>query len=1098
MDSQGQRPRQAGGANNNYGGYDYGERGGYGDRWRNDREAERSGGYAGYGGSDYGRQPLQRSQQRELAPSGTEHSYRSRSRSRERDPSSRSALRQNGVKNYGSGTRKLEDILSVIEKDWDFMTLDSCVPVKVALQLMDTSSLGRAHQYDAFRQTNSELQYALQAIVNDHHQGFNSSIGTFHSIMRSITTSQGKVRTLRESLIQAKSDLSTSKPEVKHMVDTSQKYDTMLRTLSLIEQVNGVPERLEARISEKRFLTAVEVLSDALKVINQPEMMEIGALSDLRIYLGSQESSLADILIEELHNHLYLKSPYCVDRWKPYSPHQKDLSGEDSPGANDNRFSMPALLVKNGKRPFHQFLDSTDFTQPMVEDANTNKNPEADSIYYIRLLLEAINNLGHLSNAVGTVNQRLPVELFKLVDRTNNEVDQRHPSSLTGVARAAGSFGKTMDLGLNENDVRVTVIHDLLWTLYSKFSAVMEGHRVIYDVVKGISKRDGSEDAATLTNGFMEVWQLIQSEMRSLLHDYLTMTDSRSVASAPLGHQNINNVITSRAPRDKNKMLFKLANTDSTSLLMKVEHDDLESILKASVPGLVSESLRPATTSTDVHTSSDGAATGHKLLIEPSVFNMGFLLPPSLAFLNRIKEIVPAGSGIVLSTLTSFLDDFLVNVFHPSLEDTIRDLFNQTTGDLDAFHQDPQWAAVAKKPVMKGAISFFGLITALCKMLDTIPPDQAFGQLTIDLLKSYYEKCSDWYKELVSRHRAASGNAGGPVSETKKSAEWAKNETTRSAMLEVWTSIMDEGALKKEIEIDLKEQGNNPITSPDLITDRKVINSLCILYSSMKWLASNVVQLRHVEDAPSFSRNDGSSVGRPRRRWTLIESAKSQDDDARTVYLPMTTETVSGFDKVVNDFQELANTILFTLRAEARCRVLHYLHQCLTEGNYCLDSTINTPDSNVISLNVDLVWFDEDISSLLREKETKFLTRGLGSLMDHILVANANQIKIINNAGAQRMQLNILVLQQNLKNIEIGVKLDRSTRFYALYTAGMQNLIATAKEGKLDFTYDDLKVLVELYFSEAMSNRRESSSALQARRSLNENLIALSEIMWSL
>lgn len=33
--------------------------------------------------------------------------------------------------------------------------------------------------------------------------------------------------------------------------------------------------------------------------------------------------------------------------------------------------------------------------------------------------------------------------------------------------------------------------------------------------------------------------------------------------------------------------------------------------------------------------------------------------------------------------------------------------------------------------------------------------------------------------------------------ETKKSAEWAKHETTRSAMLEVWTSIKDEEALKK-------------------------------------------------------------------------------------------------------------------------------------------------------------------------------------------------------------------------------------------------------------------------------------------------------------
>jgi len=46
------------------------------------------------------------------------------------------------------------------------MTLDSCVPVKVALQLMDTSSLGRAYQYDSYRQTHNQLQHALQSIVN--------------------------------------------------------------------------------------------------------------------------------------------------------------------------------------------------------------------------------------------------------------------------------------------------------------------------------------------------------------------------------------------------------------------------------------------------------------------------------------------------------------------------------------------------------------------------------------------------------------------------------------------------------------------------------------------------------------------------------------------------------------------------------------------------------------------------------------------------------------------------------------------------------------------------------------------------------------------
>lgn len=92
--------------------------------------------------------------------------------------------------------------------------------------------------------------------------------------------------------------------------------------LSVIEQLQLVPDKLEARISEKRFLSAVDILQDALRLIRKSEMEDIGALSDLHIYLSNQEHSLTDILIEELHNHLYLKSPYCEDRWKAYAHNQ--------------------------------------------------------------------------------------------------------------------------------------------------------------------------------------------------------------------------------------------------------------------------------------------------------------------------------------------------------------------------------------------------------------------------------------------------------------------------------------------------------------------------------------------------------------------------------------------------------------------------------------------------------------------------------------------------------------------------------------------------------------------------------------------------------
>jgi len=162
----------------------------------------------------------------------------------------------------------------------------------------------------------------------------------------------------------------------------------------------------------------------------------------------------------------------------------------------------------------------------MVEDAQANRNPEADSLSYIRLLLESLNNLGHLPNAITSVNQRLPVELFKLVDKTNKEVDQRHPSSMSGISRNENN-GRGIDLGLNDSDIRVAIIRDLLCTLYSKFEALLEGYRVIYDVVRGISKRgDTLQEIESWKHGFVEVWQLIQSEVPHSKQSNHTYTDS--------------------------------------------------------------------------------------------------------------------------------------------------------------------------------------------------------------------------------------------------------------------------------------------------------------------------------------------------------------------------------------------------------------------------------------------------------------------------------------------------------------------------------------------------------------------------------------------
>ena len=104
------------------------------------------------------------------------------------------------------------------------------------------------------------------------------------------------------------------------------------------ERLRLVPDVLESLISEKRLLQAAVLLVRSLKTIKKQDMLDIGAVADLRAYLIGQESvraicfvdadmpsitnhyvqALRDILIDELHNHLYLKSFWCENRWVAY------------------------------------------------------------------------------------------------------------------------------------------------------------------------------------------------------------------------------------------------------------------------------------------------------------------------------------------------------------------------------------------------------------------------------------------------------------------------------------------------------------------------------------------------------------------------------------------------------------------------------------------------------------------------------------------------------------------------------------------------------------------------------------------------------------
>jgi exocyst complex component 4 len=172
-----------------------------------------------------------------------------------------------------------------------------------------------------------------------------------------------------------------------------------------------------------------------------------------------------------------------------------------------------------------------------------------------------------------------------------------------------------------------------------------------------------------------------------------------------------------------------------------------------------------------------------------------------------------------------------------------------------------------------------------------------------------------------------------------------------------------------------------------------------------------------------------------------------------------------------------------------------------------------------------MVAFDEIISHFLREREVSFVRTGLGLLINSYLVGNAPMTAPMNSKGCGRMRLNVLVLQQNLKNIEEGpgAELGRATRYFELFDEGPDAVVKMAQEegqkartpqpasgeengegkggddgqrrGIVKFTYDELKALLELCYSEQLADP-ERGVAAAAKRQLADKLLGLSEYMW--
>ena len=111
-------------------------------------------------------------------------------------------------------------------------------------------------------------------------------------------------------------------------------------------------------------------------------------------------------------------------------------------------------------------------------------------------------------------------------------------------------------------------------------------------------------------------------------------------------------------------------------------------MLKDTVPGLVQGSLENTVQATLSAVGSDDRLLGpgqhHRLLIHPDAFHVSVLFQPTLAFMDRISDILPSGHETSRAAGV-LLDEFVLNVYLPQLEDKVSDIFHHAVTSESSY-----------------------------------------------------------------------------------------------------------------------------------------------------------------------------------------------------------------------------------------------------------------------------------------------------------------------------------------------------------------------------------------------------------------------------
>ncbi|XP_067118263.1 exocyst complex component 4 [Centruroides vittatus] len=904
----------------------------------------------------------------------------------------------------------------------------------------------------------------LEDLVAAHDDDLSTAMQAFTNISTRVTTSREKITTVKEKLTTCKMLLHCKRDELRKLWLESVEHKHILSMLDEIESLMEVPEKLEGYMSKKHYLHATQLLVSSVSLL-EGTLEGVDALKDVKSELIMKKEHMHEVLVEELHKHLYVRSTNdALKRFKRQGSER--IRAESSPGTPKkiSRIEpIPVIMgLKYGLRAnpsqnmLSAFSKETDIVidKPVVEDT-TVPDPEENSSHFINILVECLALLNKVPEAVETIKERSQKELMAIVSRTTQYVLD-NTQNLPIMPVPTGNYVS----GFLQNPSQAQLLLELFELVFEQFCCVVNAHKCVLANLKRIASSN-SQHGELLLYEVPDIWSKVQTVLEILAGQYLDIqntTTNRQQASPAFSEVTAASDISSFYAKKRNAKpkTFSLFRFDSSShaISMNTYLQEQKEAMK------------------DKGEMQDMIDVGQQFVCQPSTTNITTIFRPLMKFVGEIEQALALEPGNHCP-LHAFLTQ-CVNVFLGQVSGVVDVMVDNATKSLDTWKpvNDPELLKPlgTTRPLLQSTVNLDKSLQELQELMYAIPQyAEDFLNLICNILKNYKETCQAAYRGVVQ-----------PESEDKRiiSATWAKDDDISRFLrhLPNWINLQhlkencelpDVEESPEEIRLRNKQEseiltgnltGETLIPHHEILSDLNQLRILALLQESLEWFGSRI--LTFANNLPTHQQQQ------------MLASPQAKITDLS----PLNENTVKSLIQLAKEFEDLADTCLLVLHLEVRVHCFYFLLPVAMQSSFSSGIDSQEPDPEVTKLNKDLSNIDEAMTASLQPRKLKYIFEGLGHLVASILINSTVSIKRINENGVKKMCRNIFAIQQNLTSITMSreVALDHARQYFELFYHSPEEILNSILERGPQFQELEYKNALQLLHNSQPGSDAES------------------------